>query len=188
MNILLKLLSYVNKLLQYSERKASLRSAIDSGMVVGEFTKFVGTQNFGSEPYLIQFGENCLITDQVGFNTHDGGIQVPMIKSGMKFSETYGQYSNFGRITVGDNVFIGTGTIILLKTRIGNNVLIAAGSVVKGIIPSDVVAGGVPATIICSIDEYFEKHKEELCVLKNSNLNSDNRKKLIIEHLDRSVK
>ena len=39
---------------------------------------------------------------------------------------------------------------------IGDNVLIAAGSVVTKSVPSNVVVGGNPARIISSIDEYLE--------------------------------
>lgn len=43
---------------------------------------------------------------------------------------------------------------------IGDNVLIAAGSVVTKSIPSNVVAAGNPAKILCTIEEYYERNKE----------------------------
>ena len=42
--------------------------------------------------------------------------------------------------------------------EIGDNVLVAAGSVVTKSIPNDVVVGGNPARIICSIEEYYSRN------------------------------
>ena len=42
-----------------------------------------------------------------------------------------------GEIEIGDNTWVGAGTIILLGTRIGRNCVIGAGSVVKGDVPDN---------------------------------------------------
>ena len=49
---------------------------------------------------------------------------------------------------IGDNCFIGAGTKIFGDIHIGNNVTIAANSVVTKDVPDNVVVGGVPAAII----------------------------------------
>lgn len=51
-------------------------------------------------------------------------------------------------IIVGENVFIGGGCIILKGTRIGDNSVIAAGSVVSGLIPDNEIWGGNPCKFI----------------------------------------
>jgi len=51
-------------------------------------------------------------------------------------------------IVIGNDVWIGTNSIILKGVNIGDNSVIAAGSVVVGDIPDNVVAGGVPAKVI----------------------------------------
>ena len=48
---------------------------------------------------------------------------------------TRGTGYNLGAVEIGDNTWIGAGTIILLGSRIGKNCVIAAGSVVKGDVP-----------------------------------------------------
>ncbi len=55
-------------------------------------------------------------------------------------------------VTIGDNVWIGGDVTILPGTKIGDNVVIGAGSVVTKEIPSNVVAAGNPARIIKKID------------------------------------
>jgi len=51
-------------------------------------------------------------------------------------------------VTIGDNVWIGGGTIICAGTTIGSNTTIGAGSVVVKNIPGNVVAAGNPCKVI----------------------------------------
>jgi acetyltransferase-like isoleucine patch superfamily enzyme len=51
-------------------------------------------------------------------------------------------------VTIGDDVWIGHGAVILSGVSIGEGSIIAAGAVVTGDIPAFVMAGGVPAKII----------------------------------------
>jgi len=51
-------------------------------------------------------------------------------------------------IYIGNGSWIGSHAVITTGCRIGENTLIAAGAVVTRDIPSDVIAGGVPAKII----------------------------------------
>lgn len=64
-------------------------------------------------------------------------------------------------ITIGNHVYIGNNVIILPGVNIGNNVIIGAGAVVSKDIPDNSVAVGVPARVIKSADDYFEKIKKE---------------------------
>lgn len=61
-----------------------------------------------------------------------------------------------------NRVFIGADSIVCCNTRIGDNVIIGAGSVVTHDIPSNSVYAGNPARCICSFEEYQQKHKENL--------------------------
>ncbi len=51
-------------------------------------------------------------------------------------------------VTIGDNVWIGGGAILMPGITIGDNVVIGAGSVVTRDIPSDSVACGTPCRVI----------------------------------------
>lgn len=54
-------------------------------------------------------------------------------------------------VTIGDNVWIGGGSIINPGVTIGANTVIGAGSVVTKSLPSNVLAAGIPAKIIKNI-------------------------------------
>ncbi len=51
-------------------------------------------------------------------------------------------------VIVGNNVFIGMNTLVLKGSRIGENSVIGAGSIVIGEIPPNVIAAGNPARVI----------------------------------------
>ncbi|MFJ6213336.1 sugar O-acetyltransferase [Streptomyces sp. NPDC092296] len=54
-------------------------------------------------------------------------------------------------ITIGDNVWLGGGAIVLAGVTIGDNSVIGAGAVVTKDIPANVVAVGNPARVVRSI-------------------------------------
>lgn len=55
-------------------------------------------------------------------------------------------------ITIGDNVWLGSGAIVLAGVTIGENTVVGAGAVVKGDLPANVVAVGNPARVIRTIE------------------------------------
>ena len=57
-------------------------------------------------------------------------------------------YENDRPVKIGRNVWIATNCTILKGVTIGDNSIIAAGSVVIGNIPANTVAGGVPARVL----------------------------------------
>lgn len=51
-------------------------------------------------------------------------------------------------VSVGAGSWLGTGAVVLPGTTIGRNVVVAAGSVVRGVVPDRCVVAGVPARIV----------------------------------------
>ena len=103
---------------------------------------------------LIRIHNNVKIASHVTFVTHDvthGMLNTMLGES--KYRETV------GCIEIMDNVFIGTNVTILNNVRIGSNVIVAAGAVVAKDIPDNSVVGGVPARVICTLDEYLNRRE-----------------------------
>jgi len=64
-----------------------------------------------------------------------------------------------GCIKIGDNCYIGTGVTILGPVRIGNNVTIAAGSVVIHDVPDNCMVAGSPAVV----KKTYENNENTFC-------------------------
>lgn len=118
------------------------------GVTIGE-NCVIGTKWFGTEPYLIEIGNRVQITNGVRFFTH-GGSWILRGK--------YPEFDFFGKIKIGDNVYIGNCAMIMPGVIIENNVLIAAGSVVTKSVPAGSIIGGNPGKVIGSVNDFKKKH------------------------------
>lgn len=126
------------------KRYRPIKYARKIGVRVGKNCRLINV-SYSTEPYLITLGNHVSAT-KVHFETHDGGVWV--------FREEHPEIDVVKPITVGNNVFIGYGTIIMPGVTIGDNVVIGAQAVVTKDIPSNVVAAGIPAKVIRSIEQY----------------------------------
>lgn len=115
-----------------------------------------------TDPYLVSIGNNCTLSDcyLVG---HDGSIGVVQNFAGY-------QVDAVGPITIKDNCFIGINSVILRNVTIGENSIVAAGSVVVNDVPKNSVVAGVPAQVVSTIDSYAAKLKAETALLPWNNI------------------
>lgn len=148
------------------------------GMVIGNNTH-VFSRIVSSEPYLITIGDNCTISTNVSLLTHDASIGA--IADRLKYSDLC------GKITIGNNCFIGDRAIIMYGVTIGNNVIVAAGSIVtKSINKNNVIVAGVPAKIVGNVNEYKEKYESYFYSFHG--LNQEQRKAMIMSHPEKLIK
>lgn len=140
----------------------SLRECINEGLIIGKNHSLVEVPEFGSEPYLIEIGDNFRCSFGVKFITHDGGVWVLR-----KMSYVSESTSKIGRIKLGNNVFIGINSIVFPGVSIGDNVIIGANTLVNKDIPNNSVVAGSPCKVISTIEEYYEKNKNEFIEIPN---------------------
>lgn len=126
------------------------------GVKIGENVSLITPPNVSSEPYLISIGNNTTISFEVAFITHDAATRV--IRN---LPDGDSETVIYGTIEVGMNCFIGARTTILPNVKIGDNTIIGAGSLVNKDIPANCVAAGNPCRVICTLDEYREKHRDD---------------------------
>lgn len=151
----------------------------DKGAQIGKKTVLLCDINcFGTEPYLVEVGEDCLISNNISFFTHDGGISV--LNSLNYFNGQ--KMDKVGRIKVGNNCFIGSGAKIMPGIKIGDNVIVGAGAIVtKDVEPNSIVAG-VPAKFICTIDEFYQRNKNNF--YPTAGMKWEDKKEYLLKNLD----
>lgn len=142
-------------------RRAEYLRRHDSLAGIGENVYFY-SRIFPSDPKLLKLGNNVVICTDVRFVSHD---RVDILLNGLfateqNVDEKYTKY--YSPIEVGNNVFIGSDTVILPGVKIGDNSVIGAGAVVSKDLPSGYVWGGVPAHCIGSFQNFIDKRK--ICV------------------------
>ena len=120
------------------------------GVKIGGGNFIADKDHWPSEPYLITIGSNCALTKGVKIFTHGGALVA---------RRKYPNYDVFGMVEVGDYCYIGTNSLIMPGVKIGNGSMVAAGSVVTKSVPPNMVVGGNPARILCTVDEYIERNK-----------------------------
>jgi maltose O-acetyltransferase len=143
-----------------------LNGLVDKGLILGKNVLIVDTFFFDpSHCYLITIGDNCTICPNVRLIAHDASTKNHL------------GYTKFGKITIGENCFIGDSTIVLPNVSIGPNSIVGAGSVVTKSVPPWTVVAGNPARRVCGVEEYLAKIKnvaesgarvfdEEYCIEK----------------------
>ena len=124
---------------------------ITMGLTVGDnFTRMKGSILDPSHCWLIEIGDNVTMAPNVHVLCHDASTKLIL------------GYTKIGRVNIGNNVFIGAGTIILPGVDIGDNVIVGANSTVTHSIESGIVVAGNPAKMICTTQKYIDKEKNRM--------------------------
>ena len=103
----------------------------------------------------IHIGRDVYLTNDVILLVHDQSIVTAY--NSVNAIKNKGSMYLVKDIKIGNNVFIGMRSIILPGSTIGDNVIIGAGSIVKGVLEPNAVYAGCPAKKIGSTDEYYDK-------------------------------
>lgn len=152
-----RLTNYVGKMIYHSRwgSDAYVQWLRRDGARIGEGTTIFDPTTVhidSTRPWMIEIGDNVKITKGVTILTH--GFDWSVLKG--KYGEVLG---SCGKVTIGNNCFIGMNSTILKGVTIGDNVIVGANSLVNHDVPSDCVVGGAPAHILMTLDEYYEKRK-----------------------------
>ena len=119
------------------------------GLKVGKnFDAQLGYELDPSHCWLIEIGDDVTFGPHVQVLAHDAST-----------CKTLG-CAKIGRVTIGNNVFVGAGSIILPGVKIGDNSVIGAGSIVTKDVPANMVYAGNPAKQIMTLEEFVEKNSK----------------------------
>jgi len=177
--VLIDLMDMVNRFRLMLLKKASNEKKISylrkQGMKIGQNCHF-NTFSFSTEPYLIEIGDHVAIAAGTEIITHDGAIWC--------FREEISNADVFGKIKIGNNVFIGDNCTILPNTIIGDNCIIGAGSVVRGKFPENSVVIGNPAKIVLKMSMQKFLYLQNPGLLRTQNMTDSEKSKIIKKHFN----
>jgi len=143
------------------------------GVKIGQRCR-IRTMDFSTEPYLIEIGDHVAVAAKTQFITHDGATWC--------FEDDVDGGGIFGKIVIGNNVFIGINCILLSNTSIGDNCIVGAGSVVRGHFPENSVIAGNPAQIVSKTGVQRMLSKQNPGLLKTRNFTVSQKDRLVKEH------
>ncbi len=142
---------FLKKIVMLLNREVPTETLIKRGMKVGkDFNRQQGCFLDPTHCFLITIGDDVTMSIRVTVMAHDASTK-----------KTLG-CTKIGQVHIGNHVFIGANTTILPGVTIGDYAVIGVGSVVTHDVPARTVIAGVPAKVICGVDEYLEKFQAQM--------------------------
>lgn len=144
-------MSMISEIVYRLRGVTSTKKLIEQGMKVGKnFQRMSGVLIDDSHAWLIEIGDNVTLAPRVHILAHDASTKFFL------------GYTKIGRVTIGNNVFVGAESVILPNVTIGDNVIIGANSTVTHDVPANTVVAGSPAKPLYSLEQYLEKEREKM--------------------------
>ena len=144
-------MSLIKELLYRIRGEYTTEKLVSMGMKLGKnFVRLNGVILDPSHCWLIEIGDNVTMAPRVHILCHDASTKAFL------------NYTKIGRVTIGDNVFIGAESVVLPGVTIGNNVIIGSNSTVTHDVPDNSVVAGSPARVICTLEDYLEKERSRM--------------------------
>lgn len=146
-----KIYFWIRKHFLNIDDRSPLQMAIDNGLIIGKDCHIMeGCSLDPSHSYLIEIGDRVTLAPFTRVYAHDASTKMPL------------GYTRISRVKIGNDVFVGSGTIILPGITIGNRVIIGAGSVVSRSIPNGSVAAGNPCRVIGTYDDFVARRSAQM--------------------------
>lgn len=143
-----KLLNWIKRVIFKVDTRSMLEILKENGLSIGSNCHIMGECIIDpGHCWLIEIGNDVTLAPRVHILAHDASTKREL------------GYTIIGKVNIGNNVFVGAGSMILPNVNIGDNVVIGAHSVISKDIPSNSVVVGNPAKVIKSYQDYMIEKK-----------------------------
>lgn len=129
--------------------KTELQILKERGLTYGNNFNFFNSHIDYGHCWLVEIGDDVTITNST-ILAHDASTKLHFGKA------------KIGKVKIGNRVFIGYNSVVLCNVTIGDDVIVAAGSIVTKSIPPNSIVAGNPARVIGTTSDYLEKHRQQL--------------------------
>ena len=147
----LRKLAPIKRRMEHERLQKRWESLRARGMHIGTSVWLPGSTFIDiSHCFLISIGDNCGFGENCSILAHDAQM------------DEFLDAARIGRVTIHESCHIGAGTIILAGVEIGPRTIVGAHSVVSKSLPPDTVCVGNPAQVVCSLEEYLERHRRKM--------------------------
>ncbi|KOO50423.1 acyltransferase [Priestia koreensis] len=143
--------SFLSNLVGLYQRTIIVTRTAEAEISIGDNVGISGATIYARKG--IKIGNNTLIGGNTKIMDNDFHPINPETRM-----NTPNDHMKVSPIEIGTNVFIGCNCLILKGTKIGDNSVVGAGSVVSGEIPDNCIVAGNPVKII----RYLEKNQEKV--------------------------
>lgn len=151
LNVVLDFTSALRAGLQHARLTRRWEKLRAMGMHIGQGVNLpVSTWVDTSNCYAISIGDWCGFGEQCLILAHDAQMDE-FLDAGL-----------VAKVTIHESCHFGSRTVILPGVEVGPRTIVGANSVVARSLPPDSVCAGVPAKVICSLDEYIARHEAGL--------------------------
>lgn len=128
--------------------ETSTRRLIVKGLRVGErFNREGGVRIDASHCYLIRIGSDVTLAPNVHILAHDASLKRHL------------GIVRIGGVSIGNEVFIGAGSIVMPGVNIADRVIVGAGSVVTKDLEQSGIYAGNPARRIMDLDDFIAREQ-----------------------------
>lgn len=132
-------------------RSLYLKRLVKNGLKVGSDFQMEKDCNIDANfPWLIEIGSNVTFASKVCLLAHDASTKKLV------------GYTRVGRVTIGNDVFIGYGAIILPGVSVGDGSVVGAGALVTKDVPAGKVVVGVPARVLGDSADHKAKAEAQM--------------------------
>jgi maltose O-acetyltransferase len=98
-------------------------------------------------PWLVTIEDEATLAPGVIILAHDASMQH------------HARHTLIAPVVIGKRAFIGAGAIILAGSRVGDDAIVGAGTVVSGDIPAGSIVAGNPAKVIGDVESTSQRHR-----------------------------
>ena len=170
-------LMYKKRVLKMSNMDIKIAEWKKAGVTIGENCRLYCDRPIDRDAFLLTIGNNVTVSGGTVFLCHDNSAAKV---SNNKFTDI------FGKITIGNNCFIGNKTIVLPGVTLADNTIVGAGSVVThSFLKEGCIIAGNPARIIGTADSFYEKNQQYM--INADGMSNDEFKQYILQNSEKLI-